>query len=325
MPRPRKNMKNNKNNKRKNTNYRGKRANVKKVYNAKYKKQTAKILQPIAEGRKTTFLNDSSLIKIVGSSTNDGWQIIIPESWNHMLRENFLESLDKSPTSNGFTGNSIFSRFLNQQLKVKFDQVYHIGVPAEFQVVYGWSKVAYTTAEASIGADAQTNSNNVLIEYDPELQIAKNLADMYNKMFPVTDRKMFHLMYNRKFQVAGREVNTPRLTASQVRKDLNYRITWKPNTKYHMRPCTPGDGNNAMGNPVRPDTGMSAATFGPTQPTAFETFWSPSTKKNGDMWTPFFGVRLVNPTDFGKDKDGLADANAYPYMYQKNTHYFYDL
>jgi hypothetical protein len=320
-----KNMRNNKkNNIKKNNNkkrYNNRRRNP---YNAKYKKQTAKILQPIAEGRKFTFLNDSSLVKIVGSSTNDGWQIMIPESWNHMLREQYLETLDKSPTSTGFTGNSIFSRFLNQQVKVKFNQVYHIGVPAEFQVVYGWSKVPYITAEASIGADLQTNSNNVLIEYDPELQIGKNLADMYNKTFPVTDRKQVHLMYNRKFQVAGREVNTPRLTASQVRKDLDYRVTWKPNTKYHMRPCTIGDGNNAMGNPVRPDTGIVALN-GPTQPTAFETFWAPSSKKNGDMWIPFFGIRLCNPTDFGKDKDGNADANAYPYLYQKNVHYFYDL
>lgn len=326
MPRQRNNMKkttnkkyiNKMNYKKRNNNYRRKNP-----YNARYKKQTAKILQPIVEGRKTTFLNDSSLIKIVGATANDGWQVIIPESWNHMLREPFLESLDKSPTSSGFSGNTIFSRFLNQQIKIKFDQVYHIGVPAEFQVVYGWSIVPYITAESSIGADAQTNSNNVLIEYDPELQIAKNLADMYNKTFPVTNRKQVKLFYNRKFQVAGRMVNTNRLEASQVRKDLNYRITWKPNTKYHMRPCTMGDGNNAMGNPVRPDTGISVP-FGPTQPTAFDTFWAPSTKNNGSMWQPFFAIRLANPAEFGKDKDGASDPNAYPYMYQKNIHYFFD-
>ncbi len=321
MPRPRKNMNNKRKRpyrKRRATNNRGKRP-----YNRNYKRQTSKILQPIAEGRKAVFLNTTSPIKIVGAPEDDGWQVIIPQTWQHMYREQFLETLDKSPTSKGFTGNTIFSRFINQKIKVKFDNVLHIALPTGFQVVYGWSKINYQTSLQVEGLDA-TNVNNVLIEHEPEDQIAKSLANMYNQMFPTTDRKQFHLMYNRKFQVAGQSVNTTRTPASQMRKDLDYNITWRPNTKYHMRSATQGDGNDSMSNPLKPDHG--SATFeGPTPPTSTETYWTPAGKKNGYMWTPFWAIRLTNPQYYGVDKDGHADTNAYPILYQKNNHYFYDL
>ena len=116
MPRPRKNMNNRRKRpyrKRRATNNRGKRP-----YNRNYKRQTAKIIAPIAEGRKAVFLNTASAIKVTGPSEDDGWQVIIPQTWQHMYREQFLETLDKSPTSKGFTGNTIFSRFLNQKIKM---------------------------------------------------------------------------------------------------------------------------------------------------------------------------------------------------------------
>jgi hypothetical protein len=295
----------------------------KQPYRAQNKRNTAKMIAPIAEGRKASFLNDSSHIKIVGASEDDGWQVFIPETFNQMYREQFLETLDKSPTSTGFTGNTLFSRFITQQLKIKFDNVKHIAEPAGFQVIYGWSKLPYITATQSEGVTS-TNTNNVLIEHEPDDMIAKTLADMYNKMFPTTDPKMFKLFYNRRFQVGGYQVNTTRTPASQVRKDLNYRVKWTPNTKYHMRSATQGNGNDAMGNPVKPDTG-SVTYAGPTGVTGYDSYWTPSGKKNGDLWTPFFAIRLTNPENFGVDKDGHADTNAYPILFQKNRHYFFDV
>lgn len=312
-----------KNMKKRNTNGR-KPARKKNPYRAGNKKATAKMLQPIAEGRKLPFLNDTDDIKIVGASTNDGWQVLIPNSWKNMYREQFLETLDKSPTSKGFTGNTLFSRFLTQQIKIKFNDVLHISMPAGFHVVYGWCRNPYITAEQSIGASASTNVNNVLIEHSPEEMIARNLATMYNKMFPTTDRQQFKLMYNRRFQVAGQSVNTVLMPASQVRKDLNYRITWKPNTKYHMRPATTGNGNDSAGNPLKPDEGTTNFT-GPTPALTQRAYWTPSSKKNGDLFIPFFAIRLTNPENYGKNKDGMSDTNAFPRLYQKNTHYFYDI
>ena len=72
---------------------------------------------------------------------------------------------------------------MNQKIKVKFDNVLHIAMPTGFQIIYGWSKINYQTSLQVEGLDA-TNSNNVLIEHEPEDQIAKSLANMYNKMFP---------------------------------------------------------------------------------------------------------------------------------------------
>ena len=243
-----------------------------------------------------------------------------------MYRENFLELTPQAPTSKGFTGNTLFSRFLTQQIRIKMDQIYHIGVPPQFHVVWGWSKLPYITAPQAIGT-GQTNTNNVLISHDREEQIASSLAQMYNQMFPTTNRKQFDLKYNKMFQVNGLSINTPGLPASQLRRDLIYRLKWSPNTKYHMRPATSGDGNDDSMPPValKPDDGDINTAFGPNNVDQYTSFWTPSSKNNGDLWTPFFAIQLRNPSQFGKDKEGGADTNAYPVLYQKNTHYFYDL
>jgi hypothetical protein len=321
MPAPRKNMRNTRRRPARKNKRRGAR---KAPYKPRAKRTTAKMLQPIAEGRKVPFINDSSLIKITGPSSHEGWQVFIPETWNSMYRESFLETLSGAPTSKGFTGNTLFSRYLTQQIRIKFDQVYHIGVPANFHIVWGWSKIPYITPEQAIGATASTNTHNVLIEHDRKEFIANSLAIMYNQMFPTTNRKQFALKYNKQFQVRGESVNTPRLEASQVRKDLTYHLKWAPNTKYHMRPATSGNGNDSAGNPVGADQGTPAFS-GPTGPLNTASYWTPSSKNNGDLWVPFFAIQLQNPTMFGKDKDGMSDTNAYPTMYQKNTHYFYDI
>ncbi len=100
-----------------------------------------------------------------------------------------------------------------------------------------------------------------------------------------------------------------------MRRELNFKPTWKPQRKYHMMSATRVAGSSA--EPVKPDdffpTGMDA-----------QGFWTPSNTKNGDLWYPFFAINLVNKDAYGYNNAGETDVEAYPRFVQKNTHYFYD-
>jgi hypothetical protein len=302
-----------------------KKVTTRKAYNKNYKKQTAKMIQPIAEGRKVNFINTTSPNYLAPTLSTENWQVIVPETWKQMYRENFLDTLDRQPSSLGFTGKSLFSRYINQQVKIKFDSIKHYTFPPRFHVVYGWCKIPYITALQSQGSDSATNLNNVLIQHDPDLMIQRALAQMYNVTFPTTDPKQFKLMYNREFQVRGEDMSNGNIT-EVIRKDLDYRISWRPNTKYHMRPATMGDGSNGNpppGNDLSPDDGYAAFQTNSIPTTT--AYWTPSSKTNGDLWIPFFGVQVKNAENFGRDDKGNVDPTAYPYHLHKNTHYFYDL
>ena len=179
------------------------RATTRKVYNKNYKRQTAKILQPIAEGRKLAFQQITSARFLGPTTPNENWYVTIPETWNQMYRENFLDSLPKQPASQGFTGKTLFSRYINQQIKVKFDTIQHYTQPVNLHVVYGWCKVPYVTALQSTGSDSAANEYGVIIQHDRSQMITRALAKMYGVMFPVTDPKQFKLMYDKQFQVRG--------------------------------------------------------------------------------------------------------------------------
>jgi len=309
------------------------RRGARRPYNPAQKKATAKMIQPIAEGRKLRFTNTTSP-KYIGPIVNtENWQVIIPETWLQMYRENFLDSLPNQPSSQGFTGKTLFSRFLNQQVKIKFETIEHINTPVQMQVCYGWCKTPYITQLQAVGSVDSRNTKSVLIQHNPREWIARNLAQMYNVTFPVTDPKQFKMMYNRSFQVRGENLQAqsvppgttdPAVSVPKtVRKDLDYSVTWKPNTKYHMISATQGDGTNAMGSVLSPDEGSS--NYENTTLTDKTAFWTPSSKNNGDLWIPFFAVQVKNTSSYGHNAEGGNSFTAYPYHLHKNTHYFYDL
>lgn len=324
-------------NARKNTrNPRKNRKNMRKrnPYNAAKKKQTVKMIQPIAEGRRLTF-SQTLTPRILGPTVNnENWYVHIPDTWNHMYRENFLDTISNQPSSVGFTGKTLFSRFLNMQVKLKFQSIEHYTVPPHLHVVWGWYKIPYQTALQSTGAPGSNNSNGVLIQHERAGAIARNLAAMYNVMFPVTDPKQFKLMYRKEFQVRGeniegKDVSDPadvKDVNQVIRKDIKFNISWKPNTKYHMRPATEGNGTDSVdpgGTALKPDDGN--ADFNTNHPPATTAYWTPSNKNNGDLWTPFFAIQLKNANAYGRDAKGENCVTCYPLMFQQNKHYFYDL
>ena len=141
-------------------------------------------------------------------------------------------------------------------------------------------------------------------------------------------------MYNKTFEVKGSTLEglefsdptNPKATTQTIRKDLDFNISWKPNTKYHMRPATKGDGSNGNsppGNSLSPDSGF--ANYATADVPATTSYWTPSAKTNGDLWTPFFAVRIINASTYGRLPDGAQNVQAYPYLFQQNRHYFYDM
>jgi len=308
---------------------------AKRPYKAKNKRAVARSIQPIAEGRKLTFVNTTSAAYLGEVVETENWHVSIPETWDHMYRENFLDTLPNQPASKGFTGKTLFSRYLNQQIKIRFNTINHYTIPVMCHVVYGWCKVPYLTQLQSSGSDSASNENGVLIQHNRTAMITRLLSQMYNKMFPVTDPKQFQLMYSKKFQVRGETIEgldvdtdptNPTPIIQTVRKDLDYNITWKPNTKYHMRPATKGDGSNGApppGNSLKPDDGN--ANFLTADPQPNVSFWTPSAKNNGDLWTPFFAIQITNADLYGKLPSGTNSFTANPYLFQQNKHYFYDM
>lgn len=311
------------------------RITTRKVYNKKYKKNTAKILAPIAEGRKLKFINTTSPKYLGPIENTENWQVIIPETWLQMYRENYLDTLPSQPSSQGFTGKTLFSRFLNQQVKIKFETIEHNNTPVQMHVCFGWCKMPYLTALQSVGSADSRNIKGVLIQHDPNEFIGRSLAQMYNVTFPTTDPKQFKMLYNKEFQVRGENLQAKNVPAGSppgtaassisrtVRKDINYKVSWKPNTKYHMTPATRGAGVDGNNDPLSPDTG--SATYLTTAIGNDTSFWTPSSKNNGDLWIPFFAMQVKNTDSFGHLEDGSSNFTAYPYHLHKNTHYFYDL
>lgn len=314
------------------------RKNVKRKalapYRAGAKKAMARKINPIAEGRRLTFTNTTSARFLGPDASVENWYVHVPDTWDHMYRENFLDTLPNQPSSMGFTGKTLFSRFLNQQIKIKFDTINHYTQPVDVHVCYGWCKVPYVTPLQATGSDSQSNENGVLIAHQRSQQIARNLAKMYNVMFPVNDPKMFKLMYNREFQIRGQTLegvdlsdpSAPKATIQTIRKDLDFNISWKPNTKYHMRSATAGDGSDGSpppGNSLKPDDGSS--TYMTAPPANTTAYWTPSSKLNGDLWTPFFAFQVKNAVTYGRAPDGNPSIQSYPYLFQQNKHYFYDM
>ena len=90
-----------------------------------------------------------------------------------------------------------------------------------------------------------------------------------------------------------------------------------------MRPATSGNGNDAMGQPIKPDDGY--ATFNTAEPPGTASYWTPSAKNNGDLWCPFFAIQIKNASTYGKDSQGQNCLECYPNLFHQNKHYFFDM
>lgn len=285
-------------------------------YNYNNKKALARALQPVAEGRSMSFISPTQ----VDLATE--WHVTIPNSWEMMPREGALETQPEQLTSKGFTGNTLFSRYINQHFQINFEKISHIATPVDMRVMFGWAKIPYATQFQAVGATA-VNTQGVLTSYNPEEFIQLELEKQYSGFLPTNDPKKFKLMYNRTHYIKGSQttgliskVGVPGvLPARTQRKELNFKPTWKPQRKYHMMSATKVTGSSALG--VKPDdyfpTGMDA-----------QGFWTPSNTKQ-ELWFPFLAVRFLNYNDYGYNSAGETDTEAYPAFVQKNTHYFYDL
>ena len=295
------------------------------AYKPANKRALVKSMMPLAEGRKTVHTHLSP--KYLASTTDENWQVFIPSSWEHNYRESFLEELDNSPTSQGFTGKTLFSRYINQKLNIYFANIEHINVPVRLEVIAGWCKVPYITPDQSTGNGAQRNLNGVLIRYEPSEMISRELANTYGVEFPVNNPKKFKLKFKRNYMIKGRTIESTGTGGGSdidvVRNDIKLKFSWTPNKKYHMTPATLGNGVNVNGQYVKPDDG--APNFNSQNPSDDNTFWTPSHLNNQDLWIPFTAIQIKNPDSFGRDKMGHVSNSAFPYLVRQDTHYFLDV
>ncbi len=293
-----------KNQKKKNT----KKPNAKKAYKPRVKRATIKQIMPIAESRKVSFLNTTPTVIAAE------WTVKVPNSWETMMREAAYESTSQQNTSQGFTGRTLFSRFLNQQLRINFEAISHNGNPVEFRVMAGWCKIPYTTASQA-GGVTSTNAQGVMNHYNPEAMIHQQLYKQFSGFLPTNDPKKFKLVLNKNYYVKGisipmAETNSGnKLDYRCVRRELNLKHSWAPNKKYHMIPA-----QRDADAGTKPDDGNAG-----------DVFWTPSPNKNGELWIPFWAIRFRNFNEFGVGPTGQQDNNAYPVYVQKNTHYFMDV
>lgn len=302
-----------------------KRPAKKNAYKPSNKRALVKSMMPVAEGRKLVHTHLSP--KYLAASTDENWQVFIPNSWLNNYRESFLETLDSAPTSQGFTGKTLFSRYVNQKINCYFDNIEHINVPVKLEVISGWCKVPYITNLQSLGNAAQRNQNGVLINYTPAEMISRELANTYGVEFPVNNPKKFKLKFKRNYNIAGRTIESTGTGGGQdidvVRKELKLRFSFTPNKKYHMTSATIGNGVNTQGAYIKADDGQPA--YVSTEPTDDHAFWTPSHLNNQDLWIPFTAIQIKNPTQFGVDKMGQHIPTAYPYIVRQDSHYFLDV
>lgn len=292
--------------------------NKKKAYKPRAKKATIRSMMPVAEGRKYSVQTTSPF------TLATEWLVNIPDSWQKMARENSLENQPRANTSNGFTGKTLFSRYLNQHIQINFDNISEIQTPVRMRVLYGWAKTPYNTQFQSVGTDPE-NAQGVLPGYNPELFIQQQLEDIWSGFLPTNDPKRFKLKYNKEFYLKGSQGSAVLFEASGSgtdavettcinRRQLNFYPKWTPNKKYHMVPAT-----EAVSTPA--ESSVPDGFFDDPQ-----TFWTPSNTKNKNLWFPFFAIRFMNYTDYGRNpKSGDVDISVYPHLVQKNTHYFLDI
>lgn len=300
-----------KNNKRKNNRRGARKTNN---YNSSRKVNVLKMLQPIVENRKYE-LESSQAVTLTGQ-----YNITIPDVWEKMQRSDEWQTQDRQLTQQGFTGTTLYSKYLNLQSIVEFDSINHINVPVRISVIQGWFKTPYLT-EAQSSGNNPTNAQGVLHSVNMSTFIGNQLQGMLQGRFSNLDKKRVVIKFQKEYDVRGVSIETEDgaggIDVTTERKPLKHYFTWKPNRKYHMRPATSISEE------------LSYATVKPDDPNAF---WTPSSTKNNDLWVPFVFHRFYNSGDFGHTKtvdettgQYTLDANLNPKLWLKQAHYFTDI
>ena len=297
-----------------------KRVAKKRPYRRNNRMAVARSLNPIVEGRKLVVAaNQTTLLAA-------DWTVIIPNSWEKMPRENALEGQPEQLTSSGFTGNTLFSRYINQHLQINFDRINHISAPVNMRIMYGWAKIPYVTQYQAVGgnvAGVTRNAQGVLVHYDPTAFVKQALEIQYDGLLPVNDPKKFKMFHNKEYFIRGVQgsgiefdgMGQPLEMNRINRRVLDFYPKWKPMKKYHMMSATAVGGSGS--ETVKPDD------YFPVSP-AVQGFWTPDNLKQ-ELWYPFFAINFKNHDDYGRDSDGAIDTSAVPNYVQKNSHYFYDM
>lgn len=297
---------------------RGARGKAVKKYAPAQKANIVKSLMPIAESRKYQVRSPT------GENLQDQWRTIIPNVWERMQREGLAHSYDKQETQNSFSGNTLFSRYLNFESQIEFDTIRHIQEPVQLLVIQGWWKTPYITQPQADGNILTTrNAQGVLLDYNPEQYINFQMASMLNDRFDTIDKKKCKIKFMKEYNIVGKAIQVensigllpgadPEVKRECVRTRLRHNFTWKPQRKYHMTPAT------IYGSTDTPNP----SAF---KPDDTNCFWTPSAMKNEELWIPFVSYKFKNYTAFGVDEEAAVDANSNPKLYVKQTHYFLDM
>lgn len=309
--------KNTRNNNRNNKRIVNRRKAVRK-YAPKAKQNIVKQLMPVAESRV-------SALKSPGSENMDvQYRVIIPNVWERMDREGRAATYNTQPIQSSFSGNTLFSRYINFQSDIVFDNIRHNQEPVNLVVIQGWWKTPYITEAQSKGDILTTrNAQGVLLGYKPEDYLQFQIASMLTDRFDTIDKKKVKIKFMKEYHIAGKSIqvvnkiglppgSAAEIKREAVRRTLTHHFSWKPNRKYHMTPATIRSATDAQ-NPVN---------YKPDDP---DCFWTPSAMKNEELWIPFICYKFKNYTAFGVNEDGEVDANATPQLYHKQSHYFLDL
>lgn len=294
-----------------------KNAKNKKAYAPRRKQAVVRSLMPLAESRKY----------VITSPTNESlqtlWRVVVPNVWERMTREGLQHSYDKQLTSSSFSGNTLFSRYLNVESQIDFDHIRHNQEPVQLTIIQGWWKTPYITQPQSAGDILATrNAQGVLLDYNPEEYINFQMASMLSDRFDTIDKKKVKVKFKREYEIRGTSIQvingtgdppgTTTIKRECVRKQLKHNFTWKPMRKLHMTPATIYSATDTP-NP---------ANFKPDDQNCF---WTPSAIKNEELWIPFVAYKFKNYTAYGVDEEQNVDANANPKLFIKQSHYFLDL
>ena len=293
---------------------------AKKQYRPVNKKAQIARLMPIAEGRKSIMQSTSA------TSMGAEYTVMIPQSWEMFARSGAAEKLDPRQITNGtFSGNTLFMRYVNQQIKINFETIQHYPWPVELRAFWGWCKVPYTTPLRSTDDAVAFNAQGVMNDYNLTQFVQGVIEDIYKGFMPVNDPKKLKILGDKDFYIKGisnQQRNLPTSPPAEpptpvvwrtLRREITLRPTWKPQRKYHMRP-------------------VQAATDAATKPDDFNftsppdgVYWTPNQENNDGVWVPFTCFRLKNVAEYGHDQTGALNPLAYPRFVQKNTSYFLDL
>lgn len=286
------------------------------AYKPANKKATIAKIMPMTEGRKRSWTEPTRTLA-------EEWTVQVPNSWEVGAREGAYESTNYQNTENGFTGNTLFCRYVNEHVKISMETIKYNPQPVVMRIIHGWCKAPYQQPLAAEGNAARKNANGVSYVWNLETFIKQKLAETFTGPLPVNDPKVFKLNFNKQFYFGGRTISTtipnadptkdPTAVNQTFRKELDFYPKWSPQRKYHMIPVQFG-----VSTTVKPDD-FNFADY------KTGAYWTPSPNKNGELWYPFFAIRFNNVAEFGVNQKGEADITAYPKMISKNTTYFLDL